>query len=80
MKTIKLIKSSGKCYCRGNSDNCIAKNFSRNNAHKIPKGDTCLSIYIYSSSGFNTSYYCKECMLEIFDEFEKAKFDLINGV
>jgi len=73
-KTIEIVKSSGKCYCRGSSNNCIAN--TRKNARKIPKDDICLSIYTYSSSGFNTSFYCKKCMLEIFDQFEKAKFEV----
>ena len=71
MAIIEIVKSSGKCICRGNKCNYRTK---------IPKDNICLSIYTGSASGFNTSYYCKDCMLEIFDQFEKAKFDLINGV
>ena len=71
---IELIKASGRCLCRGISCPANPEHVAivgRYGDKKIVKGTTCAAISMWSAGGWNTSYYCRDCIQIIHDEMRK---------
>lgn len=69
---VTIEKSSGRGYCRG--EICRNRYYASydDKDHIIPKGDICFVIQMDSSQGRIKSFFCKECMVDIFIQYEKA--------
>lgn len=67
---IELLKSSGRCLCRGFScpKNPKYTKPDRWGKSLIIKDTTCAAITMDSLNGKNTSYYCRDCIEIIHDE------------
>ena len=66
---IELEKSSGRAKCRNSKCKKNTKFISE--AGRILKDTTCVAITMDSAAGYNTSYYCRECVDEIYDDIRK---------
>lgn len=61
---IDIKKVNNRCFCRGNCDP------SGIGHRKLNYGETVLRIRTHGASGWNTSLYCKNCMIAILDLFQ----------
>lgn len=66
---IRLEKSSGRAYCR-NKDCSFNPDYISDKG-RIKKDTTCAAITMDSSSGMNTSFYCRECIDKIYENMKK---------
>lgn len=66
---IKLIKASGRAKCR-NRD-CKNKEEYINENGRIKKDTTCAAITMDSAAGYNTSYYCRDCIDTVYEDIRK---------
>ena len=66
---ITLIKSSGRCLCRNST--CEKKTEYITKSGRIKKDTTCAAIDMDSAAGYNTSYYCRDCIDKIYDDIKK---------
>jgi hypothetical protein len=60
---IEVEKSSGRSKCRNRTCKKLPEYI--NSSGRIKNGSTCISIRMESAAGFNTSYYCRDCIEEI---------------
>lgn len=67
---IKLEKSSGRALCRNKT--CKRNPEYISEAGRIKSGTTCVAITMDSAAGFNTSFYCRECVDELYQELKKV--------
>lgn len=67
---IKLEKASGKALCRGKSCKLIQEYIS--DKGRIKKDTTCVAITMTSAAGWNTSYYCRDCIDQLYLEMKKV--------
>jgi len=61
---IELEKSSGRAKCRNRA--CKKNPDYIAESGRIKSGSTCIAITMDSAAGWNTSYYCRECVDEIY--------------
>lgn len=66
---IDLEKASGRAKCRNRSCQKKPEYISANG--RIKSGTTCAAITMDSAAGFNTSYYCRECIEIIYEDIKK---------
>lgn len=62
---IDFNKVNNRCFCRGDCGESYTH-------RKLNYGETVLRIKTYGASGWQTSLYCKKCMLAILDLFRKC--------
>lgn len=66
---IELKKSSGRTKCRSNI--CLKKSEYISDNGRIKKDTTCAAITMDSASGYNTSYYCRDCIDKVYEDLKK---------
>lgn len=66
---IALEKASGRAKCRNNSCKKKEEYISANG--RIKSETTCAAITMDSAAGFNTSYYCRDCIEVIYEDIKK---------
>jgi hypothetical protein len=66
---IKLIKASGRAKCRNLS--CRKKQEFITDKGRIKTDTTCVAITMDSAAGYNTSYYCRDCIEIIYEDIKK---------
>jgi hypothetical protein len=71
---IEIEKSSGRSKCRNRSCKNLPEFIS--GSGRIKSGSACIAITMESASGFNTSYYCRDCIEQIYLQL-KAKLNPI---
>lgn len=74
---VQLIIANGKCQCRNpqctkNPEYIITNKNWPTRPGRIKKGTTCASIRLDSANGWNTSYYCRDCLVALHDEVRKV--------
>lgn len=67
---ILLKKSTGRVKCRNR--NCKKNDKYINEKGRIRRDTTCIGITMDSGAGSNTSYYCRECIDEIYLDMKKC--------
>jgi hypothetical protein len=67
---IELVKASGKAMCRNRSCKCKIE-FINPKSYRIKKDTTCAAITMESAAGWNTSYYCRDCIEIIYEDMKK---------
>jgi hypothetical protein len=67
---IALEKSSGKSKCR-NKD-CKKKPDFISDTGRIKSQTTCVAMTMESAAGFNTSYYCRDCIEQLYSDLKKV--------
>ena len=67
---ITLEKASGKCKCRGLDCQRNPDFISKGN--RIKKDTVCAAIQAQSGVGWNTSYYCRECITKLYQDIKKV--------
>jgi len=72
-----LVKVKRNAQCRSTNTNCPYKGYGG-----IKKGEECLKVSMYSSSGTVTSFFCKKCMLDVIETFKKVihTIEVGNGI
>lgn len=66
---IELEKASGKAICRNR--NCQKKTEYISENGRIKSQTTCAAITMQSAAGFNTSYYCRDCIDQLYQDIKK---------
>ena len=66
---IELEKSSGRAKCR--AFNCKELPEYISEGGRIKSGTTCVAITMDSAGGYNTSYYCRDCIDKLYDDIRK---------
>jgi hypothetical protein len=66
---ISLEKASGRAYCRGAECKSDPKFIS--DSLRIKSGTTCVAISMSSAGGYNTSYYCRDCVDKLYEDMKK---------
>lgn len=67
---IELEKASGASKCRG--PDCSMNPDYLTDKGRIKRGTTCVAITMGSAAGYNTSYYCRDCIDKIYDDIRKV--------
>lgn len=60
---IELIKASGRAMCRSYDCKELPE-YIKN--HRIISNTTCAAISMSSAAGWNTSYYCRDCIDKLY--------------
>lgn len=63
---IELEKSSGRAKCR--SLTCLKKPEFINENGRIKKDTTCAILWMESASGWNASFYCRDCLEKVHND------------
>lgn len=67
---LQVTKANGKQMCRyqlcSRNPDYISK------TGRIKSGSTCVEIRLDSAAGYNSSYYCRECIDKIYIEMKKV--------
>jgi hypothetical protein len=66
---IELEKSSGRGKCRSGYCKQNPEYISENG--RIKAGTTCVAITMRSAAGRNVSYYCRECVDQLYEDVKK---------
>jgi hypothetical protein len=66
---IELEKSSGRAKCRSRTCKKKPEYISENG--RIKAGTTCVAITMDSAAGWNTSYYCRDCVDQLYEDIRK---------
>lgn len=66
---LELQKASGRALCRGKDCKNLPEYMHKN---RIKKDTTCVAIRMESAGGWNTSYYCRDCIDQLYLEMKKA--------
>jgi len=66
---IQLIKASGRALCRSKDCKRLPEYVSEKG--RIKSGTTCVAITMDSAAGFNTSYYCRDCVDKLYEDLKK---------
>lgn len=66
---IELEKASGKAMCRNKTCRKKPEYISENG--RIKSQTTCVSFTMQSAAGFNTSYYCRDCVDQLYEDIKK---------
>lgn len=66
---IKLEKASGRAKCR--NAGCKLKPEYISESGRIKSDTTCAAIRMDSAAGYNTSYYCRDCIELIYEDIKK---------
>lgn len=66
---LKLTTSNGKTKCRNESCKKLPEYISEKG--RIKNGTTCVSISIRSASGYNDSFFCRDCIDEVYSDMKK---------
>ncbi len=61
---ITLEKSTGRAKCRSSS--CKKMTIYISGSDRIKVGTTCAAITMDSAAGVNTSYYCRDCIDQLY--------------
>lgn len=67
---IELEKASGKAICR--SKTCQKKPEYISENGRIKSQTTCVAITMQSAAGWNTSYYCRDCVEVLYGDIKKV--------
>jgi hypothetical protein len=62
---ITLIKASGRAFCRSRDCKHLPE-YITEKTHRIKTGTTCAAITMSSAAGWNTSYYCRDCIDKLY--------------
>lgn len=66
---IVLEKSSGRAKCRART--CKKLELYISESGRIKKDSTCAAITMDSAAGWNTSYYCRDCIDTLYNDIKK---------
>ena len=66
---IELIKASGRALCR--SEECKKLPEYVTEKGRIKTDTTCVAITMGSAAGWNTSYYCRDCVDKLYLDIKK---------
>jgi hypothetical protein len=66
---IQLIKASGRAICRSRTCKQLPEYISEKGRIKIDT--TCAAITMDSAAGYNTSYYCRDCIDQLYLDIKK---------
>ena len=66
---INLIKASGRAICR--SKDCKKKPEYISEKGRIKADTTCVAIMMDSAAGYHTSYYCRDCIDQLYEDIRK---------
>ena len=67
---IELEKASGKSICR--NAKCKKNPDYISPSGRIKHDSTCVVITMQSAAGYNTSYYCRDCVDELYADLKKV--------
>jgi hypothetical protein len=66
---IELEKSSGRAKCRARDCKKLPEYITDKGRIKV--NTTCVAITMDSAAGWNTSYYCRDCVDKLYEDIKK---------